>query len=381
MPVNVLIEGWRGINHSYALVNQFQLLALMRRPEVRLFHRDLPFYDPNWNPALNASGLRPGDAAKIAALSAPPGDVDIVYRIAFPFRHYGADSRRIFCFGTCESQRLEPFGIYRGEECRRTYANDAVEIVTPSRWSAQGFLKAGFRPEAVHVVPHGIEPSYFYPLSGEERAAIRADLGLPPDAFVFLNAGAMTGNKGIDTLILAFAEIRRRYPQAMLLLKDQRNLYSRSSAQGVIAGLRNSVPERLDSTVLHAIKTNGANFALADLRLLYGACDAYVSPYRAEGFNLTPLEAAACGIPIAVTKGGSTDDYADPLFALDVAARTVTADGGTALEPELDSLIAVMEAMIERRTPQIDMKEGAAWIAEHFTWDRAAAMLTDLFAR
>ncbi len=29
----------------------------------------------------------------------------------------------------------------------------------------------------------------------------------------------------------------------------------------------------------------------------------------AEGFNLTPLEAAACGTQIVVTKGGSTDDY------------------------------------------------------------------------
>ena len=31
----------------------------------------------------------------------------------------------------------------------------------------------------------------------------------------------------------------------------------------------------------------------------------------AEGFNMTPLEAAGCGTQIAVTKGGSTDDYFD----------------------------------------------------------------------
>tara|TARA_B100000965_G_C19017406_1_gene509470 strand:+ start:55 stop:294 length:240 start_codon:yes stop_codon:yes gene_type:complete len=51
---------------------------------------------------------------------------------------------------------------------------------------------------------------------------------------------------------------------------------------------------------------------------LYNITDCYVSPYRAEGFNLTPLEAAASGIPIIVTKGGSTDDYFNSQLGLQI---------------------------------------------------------------
>ena len=37
---HLLVEGWRGVNHSIALVNQHQLLELVRRPSLRLSHRD-----------------------------------------------------------------------------------------------------------------------------------------------------------------------------------------------------------------------------------------------------------------------------------------------------------------------------------------------------
>ena len=45
------------------------------------------------------------------------------------------------------------------------------------------------------------------------------------------------------------------------------------------------------------------------------AADVYVSPYHAEGFNLPVLEAVACGIPVVVSAGGSTEDFTHPAFA------------------------------------------------------------------
>ena len=76
---------------------------------------------------------------------------------------------------------------------------------------------------------------------------------------------------------------------------------------------------------------------------LYGSCDAYVSPYRAEGFNIPSLEAAACGIPVILTSGGSTDDYYHPSFALKIEGKRKTSNGNwNYIEPNLESLVSNM---------------------------------------
>ena len=68
---NMLIEGWRGVNHSFALVNQCQILEMLRLPELRLFHRDLPFAMAHWSNLTHSPGFAPADWAQISGLQAP----------------------------------------------------------------------------------------------------------------------------------------------------------------------------------------------------------------------------------------------------------------------------------------------------------------------
>ena len=373
----VLIQGWRGISHSYALVNQFQLLELLKHDDLVLFHEDLPFADARWSTARSFSGFSESDTARINAIPRADGPVDAVYRISFPYRLYGGDCRKIFCFGTSETQTLDAACVYRGPVDQIRYANETVEIVTPSNWSKRGFVKVGAREDQVHVVPHGVDPTIFRPALPDENVQMRARLGIPPDAFVFLSAGAMTHNKGIDKLLLAFADIHRRHRHATLLLKDQSSLYA-LTAKKTIAAVKLSHPGVLDAA-LGSIGVLSENYTLEDMRLLYGVSDAYVSPYKSEGFALTPLEAAACGVPIVVTAGGATDDYAQPSFALKIASKLESKGAETWLEPELDSVIACMETLIEKRGAELNPAKGAAWIAENFSWARAAEKLAALF--
>ena len=53
--MNILIEGWRGINHSYALVNQWQINELEKT--CKIFFKDVPFFSKDWNANKNDSGL------------------------------------------------------------------------------------------------------------------------------------------------------------------------------------------------------------------------------------------------------------------------------------------------------------------------------------
>ena len=112
------------------------------------------------------------------------------------------------------------------------------------------------------------------------------------------------------------------------------------------------------------------------MSLLYQAADAYVSPYRAEGFNMPVLEAAACGVPIICTRGGPTDDFVTDEFARRIDSRlvpaTVQGETGTQLEPDADHLANLMLRIIddtEFRTAAA--LAGPRHAAGHFTWDHA----------
>jgi len=378
MAASVLVQGWRGINHSYALVNQYQLLELLKHRDLSLTHEDLPFYHANWNPAANEAGFDDDRRRQIAAIPGSDGRTpDIIYRIGFPYRFFGGDARRILVFGTSESQTITPQHIYDGPEAHRPYATGDFEIVTPSNWSKAGFVNAGYREDRIHVIPHGVDPSIFRPLPRAERLEARRENGIRDDMFVFASVGSVVNSKGIDVLLLAFDAVHRKYPHTVLLLKDQRNLYA-TNADALIAVMAAEDPARFAASTLESIIVVDANLDLAMLRVTYAIADAYVSPYRSEGFNIPPLEAAACGVPVLITDGGSTDDYAHPSFACKIASRRISRDGEVRLEPDLDSTIAGMEALVEGRGGT-DPATAVASIGENFTWAKAVDKLVALF--
>ena len=89
------------------------------------------------------------------------------------------------------------------------------------------------------------------------------------------------------------------------------------------------------------------NINLDEIKDIYSITDCYVSPYLAEGFNLTPLEAAACGTQIVVTKGGSTDDYFDPCLGHQIESTEKKINTNFSIcQPKLDSLVHILENKI-----------------------------------
>ncbi|MDC0835413.1 hypothetical protein POG22_20795 [Geitlerinema sp. CS-897] len=61
--MKLFVEGWRYISQSYAVVNQFQLLELLTRSHVNLFHREMPYQDLSQYSAYTAKRLGGGEAA------------------------------------------------------------------------------------------------------------------------------------------------------------------------------------------------------------------------------------------------------------------------------------------------------------------------------
>lgn len=362
----MLIEGWRGINHSYAMVNQWQILEFLRRGRSMRF-RDVPFFRPEWNIRSNAAGFDPASTASIAELS-PPGPedrIDITFRIAFPYDYSTTPTGRLFVFGTSEDGSIA--GMVRDGLGIAAARGNGVHVVTPSAWSRTGFLAYGFTEQEVAVVPHGVDPAVFRTAGAAERARLRAMLRFAPGDFVLLSLGSMARNKGVDLLLRAYALLKPRYPQLRLALKDSADLYG-WQGQGILRRLMTG-PDARDFTeeVLQGIAFISRNLSLPQMQALYVAADCYVSPYRCEGFNMPPLEAAACGLPIIVTGGGSTDDYFDPRLGYAIASRLVEEDGRRSLEPDLDSLVAHIETML-RDPHAVGGPAGSAFVHDRFSW-------------
>ena len=374
----LLVEGWRGVHHSFALVNQHQLTHLAATKRLQVFHADRPLFDPAW--PQSQLGLEQQFGGRIRPLDASaPAAFDALYRVDFPFRLYGGPARRVFVFGTSETRTFPPGYLAYDEHGSGTgRVADSVEIVVPSEWSRTGFLEAGFDPDRVHVVPHGVEPIDYWHPDRDEKREVRARLKLPGDTFVFLNIGAMTGNKGIAHLLVAFGRHRGRYPDSLLLLKGAEFLY-RGQMEERVREAKSIDPAATDAA-LGSIVYLGKDLSPEDLSTLYRAADAYVSPYHAEGFNLPVLEAIASGLPVIVTAGGPTDDFCRDEFALKIESRLVTQPDRLTkhLKPSVDSLVTHMSRAVDdaefRRVAAIAGPECAA---TQYSW----RLVTERLAR
>ena len=374
----ICVEGWRSLNHSYSLVNQWQLLDLLNRP-CRLWHRDLPPYNDNWNPERNASGLPDEFLERIQSIPSANGDefFSAIYRIAFPLNLADGPADHIFVFGTSETGHCNNF--FSGSSPQEALKRGNLSIVTPSQWSREGFLRSGFNKENITILPHGVAPSIFYRAEPDLRLLYRQLFGFAEDDYILLNLGALTHNKGVDLLLLAYAQLREQFPQLKLVIKDQSNLY------GITLDdiLREMTNQEISSSIAESLKndviTISENLDMQGLMALYNACDLYVSPYRAEGFNLPPLEAAACGLPILVTAGGSTDDYFNSQLGLQIPSELCQENDNMFLSPDLDALQRCIESFI-LEPHRWSGSLGSKWVHSHYSWQKIGEQLWNLLS-
>ncbi len=371
----ILVEGWRFLPHSYAIVNQFQCLELLSTKHT-LYHRDLPYYNPTWKP-VRGLFTRPQEAL-LEKIPPPPADqkIDGLLRIGFPYDLRTTNIPSVV-FGTSEGRRITPISILGAVPFAQAYQDSEATIITPSNWSRLGFLDAGADPARVRVVPHGIDPHLWKPINAYKKNKLRRTLGW--EGFVFLHIGAMTGNKGLDLILKAFARIAEQYPEARLVLKGLDALYpSEQFLMQTFHALTGAECERVVSRLIYYGETR----SFEECAQLYQAADAYISPYRAEGFNMPVLEAAACGLPVICTQGGPTDDFTTKDFAFYVESTLtegVLTGIGKAwfLEPDLDHLICRMEEVLHR-TPSPEI--GSNFVRQNFTWSQVIPQLLQVVA-
>jgi glycosyltransferase involved in cell wall biosynthesis len=158
-------------------------------------------------------------------------------------------------------------------------------------------LSSGIDPAKVFRIPIGVDRSCFEPQTEAARAAARAELGLPEQAFVvgsFHKDGRGWGDgdepksvKGPDVLVEAMRQLQERVPELHVLLSGPARGFVRRGLEA--AGIP-YVHRRLER--------------YEEIARLYAALDAYVVPSRQEGGPKGVLEAMASGVPVVSTRVG-----------------------------------------------------------------------------
>ena len=145
----------------------------------------------------------------------------------------------------------------------------------------------------------------------------------------------MTVNKGVEVLIAAYGMLKKKHKNLKLILKDQSNLYEWKADFPMKKVFESEFHKIFNDKMYKDIIVISENLNFDQLRNIYSITDCYVSPYKAEGFNLTPLEAAACGTQIVVTNGGSTDDYFDDCMGFKIESKEKNLNNNIYLSPKI----------------------------------------------
>ena len=228
---------------------------------------------------------------------------------------------------------------------------DALVALTPRE--VEEHVERGIgRPAQWAVVPSGV-PTAALRAAAPSRAAARARLGLPADAFVVAGVGRLVPIKGFDLLVEALPALAARVPSAHALLigdgEERAALEARAAALGVGARLR-------------------ITGAVTDVGGVLAAADVLAAPSRNEGMGRVLVEAMAIGLPVVgTTVGGIPDVIVDG-----ECGRLVAPDDAAALAGALADLggDAALRAKLGAAAPPR---------AEAFSTDVAAAAMGSIY--
>ena len=175
-----------------------------------------------------------------------------------------------------------------------------VTVVNSAAVAASLAARGVVQPVRCCVIPNGVDLARFAPQETAVRASMRRELGIPPDAFLWLAVGRLYPHKDHATLLRALRLVRARHPEL------------RFECFGRFAGA-GALPEGLTA---HGYLDDDALLAF------YRRCMVFVSPSYAEGWGLTAAEAMANGAAVIVAEDGGSRDFAfDGRTALVVPPR------------------------------------------------------------
>jgi glycosyltransferase involved in cell wall biosynthesis len=164
----------------------------------------------------------------------------------------------------------------------------AARVVAVSHFVEQSVIQSGLRADHVSVIYDGVQIPQ--EISKAQRENARIQLGIAPEIPCIGNVAAFAPEKGHELLLDAFAKLRAKFPECVLLLRgDGPELAKMQSLAGKlhVAGAVKYLPP----------STN--------LETMFAAMDIFAFPSHEEPLGSALLAAMAHALPVvAIARGG-----------------------------------------------------------------------------
>jgi tetratricopeptide (TPR) repeat protein len=253
------------------------------------------------------------------------------------------------------------------------YTSDQVWVHTPENYAL--YQSEGIAEERLALIPAGVNPEIFNPQIPPLRLPGRRK-------FCFLFSGEALWYSGIDQVLKAYIQEFLPDEDVTLIIRDHawNQSQDRENMQAVIRQYQ-ADPDNPPLIYLDR------SMSLEEEAQLYRACQAMLSPFRAEAFGLYIFEAMACGLPVVLTKtehrlGIEPEDINIWLQSRQVKATEKQLGGFTTLgypswyENNLSELRFQMRELFENAASFEAMGARAShWVHEHRTWKQTYATI------
>ena len=164
-------------------------------------------------------------------------------------------------------------------------------VTAISNATKQALVKFEYiKSSSIEVVYNGIKP---LEPSDSQRSAVKAELNLPENAFVFGTVARLDPIKNQKMLIAAFAQAEKYLLNTYLLIVGDGELMASLTQQAADLGLQ-------DKVIFTGYKSNPTSYL--------DVMDVFLLPSLSEGTSMTLLEAMSIGKPCVVTNAGGNPE-------------------------------------------------------------------------
>lgn len=208
------------------------------------------------------------------------------------------------------------------------------------------------------IVMHGINTAQFTPPVDKSEA--KRAIGFDSTVKLAGCFGRIRSQKGTDRFVRAIIELLPAHPQWSAVITGRVTIDNKDFA------------DRLLAEIAAAGLSDRIRFAgeVEDVTPWYQALDLFVAPQRWEGFGLTPLEAMACGVPVAATAVG--------------AFRELIVEGVTGMVTDNDDAsisVAIGKMMADDRVRTAMGANCRAHVLDGFMLEREASQINSVYDR